>query len=61
MLVSGHGVKVVVLDDGLDYEHPDLADNYDASISYDFNSNDDDPMPRVNTTLRSFSATLFDR
>ena len=37
----------MVLDDGLDYEHPDLADNYDPAISYDFNSNDNDPMPRV--------------
>ena len=40
-------MKIVVLDDGLDYEHPDLADNYDPPISYDFNSNDNDPMPRV--------------
>ena len=46
-LLTGSGVKIVVLDDGLDYEHPDLADNYDPAISYDFNSNDNDPMPRV--------------
>ena len=38
---------MAILDDGLDHSHPDLAANYDASISYDFNSNDNDPMPRV--------------
>ena len=44
--VNGSGVKVVVLDDGLDHTHPDLAANYDPSISFDFNDDDPDPMPR---------------
>jgi proprotein convertase subtilisin/kexin type 1 len=44
--ITGKGVRVVVLDDGIDHEHPDLKDNYDPDISYDFNSGDNDPAPQ---------------
>jgi len=44
--ITGNGVSVVVLDDGIDHKHPDLKDNYDPYISYDFNSGDDDPQPQ---------------
>ena len=47
--IAGNGVKIVVIDDGIDYTHPDLADNYDADISYDFNGNDTDPAPADET------------
>ena len=47
--ITGAGVRVVVLDDGLDHSHPDLIDNYDATISYDFNDDDPDPKPKVHT------------
>ena len=43
--LTGKGVRVVVLDDGLDWTHPDLAANYDPTISFDFNGNDSDPLP----------------
>uniref|UniRef100_A0A1B6E0T0 P/Homo B domain-containing protein n=1 Tax=Clastoptera arizonana TaxID=38151 RepID=A0A1B6E0T0_9HEMI len=43
---TGQGVKLAVIDDGLEIDHPDLVNNYDASISYDFNEDDDDPTPR---------------
>ncbi len=26
--LSGKGIRVVVLDDGLEYSHPDISDNY---------------------------------
>ena len=42
---SGRGVRVVVLDDGLEHSHPDLAQNYDPTISHDFNDDDSDPAP----------------
>ncbi|XP_060079675.1 PC3-like endoprotease variant B [Ylistrum balloti] len=42
---TGQGIRVVVLDDGLDHKHPDLRDNYDPTISADFNDNDYDPKP----------------
>lgn len=43
---SGKGVSVTFLDDGLEWNHPDIMQNYDPKASTDINSNDDDPMPR---------------
>src|SRR5262245_11393036 len=42
---QGSGVVIGIVDDGLQYAHPDLADNYLATASWDFNSNDADPQP----------------
>ncbi|WP_010198830.1 S8 family serine peptidase [Bacillus sp. m3-13] len=39
---TGEGVKVAVIDTGIDYNHPDLKDAYKGG--YDFVDNDDDPM-----------------
>src|SRR5688572_29144499 len=44
-LSLGAGVVIGIVDDGLQYAHPDLAPNYLASASWDFNSNDADPQP----------------
>ncbi len=38
---TGSGVKVAILDTGIDYSHPDLAANYQGG--YDFVNNDADP------------------
>lgn len=40
--VTGEGIKVGVLDTGIDYNHPDLQDAYKGG--YDFIDNDNDPM-----------------
>ena len=40
--ITGHGVTVAVIDTGLDYNHPDLKDNF--VDGYDFVNNDNDPM-----------------
>ncbi|MDF2038407.1 S8 family serine peptidase [Cytobacillus oceanisediminis] len=40
--VTGDGIKVGVLDTGIDYNHPDLQDAYKGG--YDFIDNDSDPM-----------------
>nr|XP_034178752.1 neuroendocrine convertase 1-like isoform X1 [Osmia lignaria]XP_034178753.1 neuroendocrine convertase 1-like isoform X1 [Osmia lignaria] len=48
--VTGRGVKIAVLDDGLEYTHDDLRNNYDPSISYDVNEGDDDPLPRYESS-----------
>ncbi|XP_024081815.1 furin-like protease 2 isoform X2 [Cimex lectularius] len=45
---SGKGVVVSILDDGIQINHPDLAQNYDPHASYDINDNDPIPMPRDN-------------
>lgn len=37
---------MTILDDGIETNHPDLKDNYDAKTSTDLNDNDDDPYPR---------------
>ncbi len=39
---TGRGVKIAVLDTGIDYNHPELAPNYKGG--YDFINNDNDPM-----------------
>lgn len=41
--ITGKGIKVGVLDTGIDYNHPDLKENYRAG-GYDYVNNDDDPM-----------------
>ncbi|XP_040901594.1 proprotein convertase subtilisin/kexin type 7 [Toxotes jaculatrix] len=43
--ITGRGVTVVVVDDGLEHTHQDIQPNYSPEGSYDLNSNDPDPMP----------------
>jgi len=43
---SGKGVTVTILDDGVEWNHPDLSRNYREVASYDINHNDKDPFPR---------------
>jgi hypothetical protein len=42
---TGQGITIAIVDDGLQHTHPDLAANYDAPHSWDFNGNDPDPRP----------------
>ena len=44
--VTGKGVAVTILDDGIEKDHPDLMINYDPLASSDINDNDSDPHPR---------------
>uniref|UniRef100_A0AAY5F4P5 P/Homo B domain-containing protein n=1 Tax=Electrophorus electricus TaxID=8005 RepID=A0AAY5F4P5_ELEEL len=43
---TGKGVVITILDDGIEKDHPDLAQNYDQDASYDVNDRDPDPQPR---------------
>jgi proprotein convertase subtilisin/kexin type 2 len=43
---TGRGVTVAILDDGVDYNHPDLYPNYSPENSWDFSGNDPYPYPR---------------
>uniref|UniRef100_A0A5S6QXJ9 Neuroendocrine convertase 2 n=1 Tax=Trichuris muris TaxID=70415 RepID=A0A5S6QXJ9_TRIMR len=43
---TGKNVTTAIMDDGVDYMHPDLRDNYNAAASYDFSGNDPYPYPR---------------
>jgi hypothetical protein len=40
--LTGNGIKIAIIDTGVDYNHPDLKDNYIGG--YDFVNNDNDPM-----------------
>ena len=40
--MTGKGIKIAILDSGVDYTHPDLADSYAGG--YDFINNDNNPM-----------------
>jgi len=44
--ITGKNVTTAIMDDGVDYMHPDLKFNYNAKASYDFSSNDPFPFPR---------------
>jgi len=39
----GSGVVIAIVDDGLEFTHPDLSTQYLASASFDFNDNDTNP------------------
>jgi subtilisin family serine protease len=45
--VTGSGVTVAIVDDGLQHSHPDLHANYVPPLSYDFNDRDMDPAPNT--------------
>jgi len=42
---QGDGIIVGIVDDGLQWAHPDLSPNYRSWASWDFNFNDADPQP----------------
>lgn len=42
---TGAGIRVGVVDDGVEYTHHDLDANYDPSLQYDYGSNDTNPFP----------------
>ena len=46
--ITGSGVRVNVVDEGLEIAHEDLVDNIVANFSYDFIGNDNDPTRSAN-------------
>ncbi|KAJ3593016.1 hypothetical protein NHX12_005354 [Muraenolepis orangiensis] len=54
---TGRNVVVTILDDGIERNHPDLADNYDQLASYDVNGNDHDPTPRYDYSNENIHGT----
>lgn len=43
--ITGQGVTIGIVDDGLEWLHPDLGPNYVAADSWDFGNNDANPAP----------------
>lgn len=56
---TGRGITVAVVDDGLEWRNKDLIDNYNPSSSYDLNSNDNDPTPRLRKSAQSKARSSF--
>ncbi|KAG6457643.1 hypothetical protein O3G_MSEX010420 [Manduca sexta] len=54
---NGKGVRVSVLDDGIEHTHTDLRDNYDPEISWDSNDGDSDPTPRYEEKMKNSHGT----
>ncbi|CAL8246569.1 unnamed protein product [Lota lota] len=54
---TGRNVVVTILDDGIERNHPDLAENYDQLASYDVNGNDPDPTPRYDISNENIHGT----
>lgn len=46
MGITGKNITTAIMDDGVDYTHPDLMNNFNFEASYDFSSNDPFPYPR---------------
>lgn len=42
---TGAGVVIGIVDDGLDWDHPDLDDYYEETLDYDYCGNDGNPSP----------------
>ncbi|XP_019768309.2 neuroendocrine convertase 1 [Dendroctonus ponderosae] len=55
--ISGKGVRITILDDGIEYTHEDLNQNYDAEISYNCNEESKDPLPRYEITKSNSHGT----
>ncbi|KAI8889682.1 hypothetical protein K501DRAFT_136467, partial [Backusella circina FSU 941] len=45
--ITGKGIAIAILDDGLDMDHKDLQSNYFPEGSYDFNDHVLEPRPRL--------------
>ena len=43
--LSGNGVTVAIVDEGTQFRHPDLIDNWLPGSGFDFNDDDSDPSP----------------
>ncbi|CAD5210471.1 unnamed protein product [Bursaphelenchus xylophilus] len=48
MGLAGRNVSISILDDGIQRDHADIAQNYDPLSSTDINDHDDDPTPQNN-------------
>ncbi len=42
---SGLGVNIAIVDDGVEFHHPDLLNNYQSALSWNYNDNNADPTP----------------
>ena len=55
--VRGRDAVIGIVDDGVDYDHPEFVNRYKSGVSWDFSDGDADPFPQSN---RTFSANVLD-
>ena len=53
---KGTGIVIGIVDDGLDWSHPDLDDYYEPTLDYDYCQDDGDPSPASNKAHGTASA-----
>ena len=53
---KGTGIVIGIVDDGLDWSHPDLDDYYESTLDYDYCQDDGDPSPASNKAHGTASA-----
>lgn len=56
--ITGRGVTIAIMDDGVEWTNPDIRDNFNAIGSWDFNDNDNDPMPDL-SDLTNYHGTRY--
>ncbi len=49
--VRGRDTVIGIVDDGVDYNHPEFVKRYNSSLSWDFSDGDADPFPQSNRTF----------
>nr|XP_022900544.1 neuroendocrine convertase 1-like [Onthophagus taurus] len=55
--ITGKGIRISILDDGIEHTHKDLKENYDPEISFDCNEDDNDPLPRYDPSRQNSHGT----
>ncbi|MBV2122230.1 MAG: S8 family serine peptidase, partial [Candidatus Thiodiazotropha sp. (ex Ctena orbiculata)] len=53
--IKGRGVRIVVVDDGVEIGHEDLAANVAVDQSWDYQNNDTDPSPPQSSASDPFA------
>ncbi len=54
--ITGRGVRLAIVDDGVDITHPEFRDSWDSDLAYDYNDDDTNPSPRVHDSHGTESA-----
>lgn len=54
--ITGAGIRIAIVDDGVDVFHNEFRDKWDQSLAWDYNDNDDMPAPRVHDSHGTESA-----
>ena len=58
--ITGHGVTVCIVDDGVEWEHKDLKDNYNPLGSWDLQADDPNPSPSPKSSKYPENVTYKD-